>query len=84
MMMWPYWYGGWGVRGWILMLLCAVFWVGIIALAVYLVTRALSRVGLGAATGRTETPLEILKRRYAAGEISSEEYQRMKEELKQD
>jgi len=29
-----------------------------------------------------ETPLEILKRRYAAGEISYEEYRRMKEELK--
>ncbi len=28
-----------------------------------------------------ETPLEILKRRYAAGEISREEFERMKQEL---
>ena len=29
------------------------------------------------------SPLEILKRRYAEGEISTEEYQKMKEELKE-
>lgn len=28
-----------------------------------------------------ETPLEILKRRYARGEISPEDYERMKREL---
>jgi putative membrane protein len=66
------------------MLLYAIFWGGIMALAVYLVTRALGRAGLWTGTGRAETPLEILKRRYAAGEISSEDYQRMKEELKRD
>ena len=31
--------------------------------------------------GVTETPLEILKKRYAGGEISKEEYERMKQEL---
>jgi putative membrane protein len=30
---------------------------------------------------QNETPLDILKRRYAKGEISSEEYERMKKEL---
>ncbi|MFO7819509.1 MAG: SHOCT domain-containing protein [Halanaerobacter sp.] len=29
------------------------------------------------------TPLEILKKRYAQGEISTEEYHKMKEELKE-
>ena len=30
---------------------------------------------------RSETPLEILKRRYASGEITKEEYDRMRKEL---
>ncbi|HHV57823.1 MAG TPA: SHOCT domain-containing protein [Firmicutes bacterium] len=83
--MWPYWYGGsFGVWGWVLMLVHAVLWVGVVALGVYLVARALRHSGMGPAPERVETPLEILRRRYAAGEISSEDYQRMKEELKHD
>jgi uncharacterized membrane protein len=31
--------------------------------------------------GRRETPLEILKNRYARGEISQGEYQRMRQDL---
>jgi len=34
-------------------------------------------------TSRTEDPLEILKVRYAKGEITREEYERMREELRQ-
>lgn len=85
MMMWPYWYaGGLGAWGWAFMLLHAALWVGIVVLGVYLVARVLRRAGVGTAPGRAETPLEILRRRYAAGEISSEDYQRMKDELKRD
>jgi len=37
--------------------------------------------GSGSDQPRRETPLEILKRRYAAGEITQEEFQRMKKEI---
>jgi putative membrane protein len=30
---------------------------------------------------RNETPIEILKRRYAAGEINREEFERMKKDI---
>lgn len=55
-----------------------IFWVVLIAAATYLV-RSLSHSG-----GRDRdksSPVEILKSRYASGEISHEEYQRMKREL---
>ena len=56
----------WGLLWWILIL-------G----GVYLVIRFLS----ADRTRTTETPLEILKKRYARGEITTEEFQRMKDEL---
>lgn len=71
------WYGM-GVVGWLFMLL---FW-GLIMLGLVLVVRWLwdqSRSGAGA--GITEAPLDILKRRYARGEITGEEYERMKRDL---
>jgi putative membrane protein len=78
--------GGTGMMGFgfLLMLL---FWGGVIALAVWL-------VGLlfpGAAGQSTSTPggngregetaLEILKKRYAHGELSRHEYQQMRQDL---
>ena len=60
--------------GWLLML---VFW-GALAVGVVLVVRwFLSQQP----RRRDEMPLEILKRRYAAGEISREEYERMRRDL---
>ena len=49
-------------------------WVALIALIVYLVVR-------GQSSGAKETPLDILKKRYARGEISREEFERMKKDL---
>jgi putative membrane protein len=58
-----------------------VFW-GLIIIGLVLVVRWLldrGRPGSGQGTG--EPPLDILKRRYARGEISKEEYDRMKQDL---
>lgn len=62
-----YWFGGMGLFGGLLML---VFWVAVVLLIVWLVRSVLAA---GHTTG--DTPLAILKRRYAAGEISQEEYE---------
>lgn len=54
------------------------FWIVGIGALVYLVARLSDR---STDTSRT-TPREILDRRYAAGEISSEEYEERKAKLK--
>jgi putative membrane protein len=60
-----------GYGGWFMWLLPVI----VIIIALYLIMRAQK--------GRTiqETPLEILKKRYAKGEITKEEYDRMKQDL---
>lgn len=82
MMFGPYGYGpygpgagwGWMIGGWIMMV---VFWgfiiVGIVALVRY--------AGRGSApdrSGGADTALEILRRRYAAGELTTEQFEEMK------
>ncbi len=58
-----------------------IFWAVVLAVIVFLVRGLLA----GGQQGRTgETPLDILKQRYARGEITHDEYARMKEELKKE
>ena len=57
-----------------------IFWILVIALIVFLVQRPLPWMG-----PRDESSLsaeEILKRRYARGEIGKEEYERKLEDLR--
>jgi putative membrane protein len=60
----------------------AIWWIIGVALIV-VVVRALLRASAGrAVTDGRESPEEILKRRYASGEIDRETYQRMLADLK--
>lgn len=73
---WMYGYGmGWGWFGPILMI---AFWALVILGIVYLV-KALA--GRSAASFKEETPLDILKKRYARGEIDQEEFIKRKKDL---
>ena len=63
----------------------ALFWT-VVAVAIVLVVRALTPGGAwaGGTSSRPsgpERPLDILQRRYAAGDIDHETYERMKKEL---
>lgn len=76
---------GWGMGGggWIAM---TVFWVAVIALIIWLVTRAFAGRDDRNDGGRrgfppTESPEQVLDRRYAAGELDLETYQRMRANL---
>ncbi len=77
-------YGGWGWGfagglGWLWMLIPMLFWVGV----VFLVVWAAMRLFPSRHEGVQETALDILKRRYAAGEITPAEYQQARQDLSQ-
>jgi putative membrane protein len=68
---------GWGMGfGWIYMI---IFWALVITAAVYLFRSIANKSG---SEVRHDAPLDILKRRYAKGEITREEFERMKDELR--
>ena len=70
-------YEGYGLMGfgWIFGL---IIW-GLLIVGVVLVIKW--AIGSSWGGGRSLTALDILKQRYASGEISEEEYRRMKKEL---
>jgi putative membrane protein len=71
---------GWGWGGYGMGLLGGLFMLsvwGLVVVGLVLVVRRLWRTDTGAA----DAPLDILKRRYARGEISKDEFDRMKQDL---
>ena len=76
MMHWGY---GWGMGfGWVFMLF---FWVLVILGFFYVI-----RIGMSGAKKNNggETAMDILKKRYAKGEITKEEFEKIKDDLKAD
>ncbi|KTB49295.1 Short C-terminal domain [Dehalogenimonas alkenigignens] len=73
------WYGdNLGIGMWLMMSFMVVFWVGIAALVVWLITRATK---CNSFVGEQRTPLEIVRERYAKGEISKEEFEELRKNL---
>ncbi len=78
MMGWGYGGYGMGILGGLMMLL---FW-GLVIIGLILLVRWLWNQGRhGSGSVAPEAPLDILKRRYARGEINKEEFDRMKQDL---
>lgn len=65
-------YGEWGFLG--MHIFWWLFWIALVVV-LFLPNTPVSR------GRRRETPLEVLQRRYAAGEISTEEYEERKAKL---
>jgi putative membrane protein len=65
-----------------LVILCLI--LTFIVVVVLLVWLWFTRIGIPitSAVTRRETPLEVLKARYARGEITKEQFEQMKEDLK--
>lgn len=70
----PMWWGAWGFG---MMFMMILFW-GLIIVGVVLAIRWLA--GQGKET-RTDSALEILRQRYARGEINKEEFEARKKDL---
>ncbi len=71
---------GFGLFGLLVML---IFWVGLIGLAVWLVSALFPRNGPRSTfpADQAQGAHEILDRRYARGEITREQYELMKQDL---
>lgn len=71
--------GGWGI---LMMLLMLLFWVALLVVIIVGI-RWLVTSGRRQAPGawRTDSALDILKKRYARGEISQEEFEEMRQHL---
>ncbi len=81
-MMWGYGFG-WG---WLMMSLGMILWIALLVVLVWAIIRGLERrtgaPGQGPATPLNEpSALEILRRRYARGEIDAATFERMREQL---
>ncbi|HJW74845.1 MAG TPA: SHOCT domain-containing protein [Thermoleophilia bacterium] len=83
-MMWGWGSGGWWA--WPMSIGMVAFWVAAIVVLVLLVKALASGVAQSSTGPLTtgpqhETPLDVLRRRYAAGEIEREEFEQKKREL---
>ncbi len=77
--MWGWGYGGYGNwLGWLGPLVMVLFWAAVITGIVFLVRFLIRR---GSSHDREDSALEVLRRRYARGEISKEEYLEKRGEL---
>lgn len=70
------WGWGWMVGGWIMML---VFWALVIAGVIFLVRSLSHRGAFG--LSNSDDAIAILRRRYAAGEITADQFEEMKRTL---
>lgn len=84
-------YGGWGMMGHGMMgglggmWLMPVLWIAVLGLIIWAVAAAVQGSGRSGSSesdsGRADSALEVLKRRYARGDIDREEYEARKRDL---
>ncbi len=75
-----YW-GGAGGFGFFGMLIFVLFWIGILAIAALIISKILRGNSVAVMGGSRGTPVDILQKRYASGEITEKEYLSMKKNL---
>jgi putative membrane protein len=68
--------------GWLGFLVMAIFWIVIIAAAIWLLSNLFPKNTAAVVAGNTsDTAIDILKKRYARGEINKEEFEAMRHDL---
>ena len=76
-MMWPGYGWGFGGLSWIMPVVMVVVW-GLIIWGIVMLVRRGGNGCCGSSQTTTESALDILKRRYASGDISKEEFEEKK------
>jgi putative membrane protein len=74
------WWGGMEGWGWGMAIAHSVLWWVILGVGIVLLVRLLRREPQGGAPP-TETALDVLKKRYARGEIGQEEFEQKRRDL---
>jgi putative membrane protein len=74
---------GWGYgMGWFGMILMGLFWIAIIVGIIFLIRWLFVSTGTKSYRAASEdSPLDILKKRYARGEINKEEFEQKRKDL---
>jgi len=73
---------GWGYSAeWIWSIILLTFWIAVIVGIFFLIRWLVISTGVGGRARSEESALEILKRRYARGEINKQEYEEKKKDL---
>ncbi len=77
-MMW-----GWGYHmGWLGLIMMGIFWIAVIIAIIFLIRWMILSAGRrGREFPGEESPLDILKKRYAKGEINKQEFEEKKKDL---
>lgn len=69
--------------GWFGFLMMAVFWMAVIAAAIWLFNNLFPQNRQSTNGNEPETAVTILKKRYARGEMNKEEYEAIRHDLEQ-
>ena len=74
---------GWGTWGPMAMLFVSFFWLAVLVLVILGIMFLIRYMGGYGTDGRgaQETPLDVLKKRYARGEIDKKEFEEKKKDL---
>jgi putative membrane protein len=71
----------WGMMGWFGPIFMVVFWGAIIVALVFFIRWLMTSARTGPGIKPEDSALEILKKRYARGEIGKEEFEEKKKDL---
>lgn len=73
---------GWGYgMGWFWSIIMIVFWISLIVGIIFLIRWVVLSTNKGRETKSESSALEILKKRYAGGEMNKEEYEKIKKDI---
>jgi putative membrane protein len=77
------WMWGWGFHmGWFFLIVMVAFWISVILALIFLIRWLVISARRGVRTTRPEdSALEILRMRYAKGEINKQEFEEKKKDL---